>query len=57
VILISTHAEQDYADLIAASPAVGFVSKAALSADAIGDLLARGDGSGRGGPVSGSPGR
>jgi CheY-like chemotaxis protein len=57
VILISTHAEQDYADLIAASPAVGFVSKAALSAGAIGDLLARGDGSGRGGPVSGSPGR
>jgi DNA-binding NarL/FixJ family response regulator len=57
VILVSTHAEQDYADLIAASPAVGFVSKAALSAGAIGDLLARGDGSGRGGPVSGSPGR
>jgi CheY-like chemotaxis protein len=57
VILISTHAEQDYADLIAASPAIGFVSKAALSAGAIGDLLARGDGSGRGGPVSGSPGR
>jgi DNA-binding NarL/FixJ family response regulator len=51
VILISTHAEQDYADLIAASPAVGFLPKAALSAGAIGDLLARG------GPVSGPPGR
>jgi CheY-like chemotaxis protein len=45
VILISTHAEQDYAELIAASPAVGFLSKTALSADAIRGLLAgRGDG-------------
>jgi DNA-binding NarL/FixJ family response regulator len=45
VVLISTHAEVDYADLIAASPAVGFVSKAALSASAIRDLLGRrGDG-------------
>jgi CheY-like chemotaxis protein len=50
VILISTHAEQDYAELIAASPAVGFLPKAALSADAIRDLLAgHGDG-GRGDP-------
>jgi CheY-like chemotaxis protein len=40
VILISTHAEQDYAELIAASPAVGFLSKTALSAAAIRDLLA-----------------
>jgi CheY-like chemotaxis protein len=48
VILISTHAEQDYAELIAASPAVGFLSKTALSADAIRRLLAgHGDG-GRG---------
>ncbi len=39
VILISTHAEQDYADLIAASPAIGFLSKPALSADAIRELL------------------
>jgi DNA-binding NarL/FixJ family response regulator len=39
VILISTHAEQDYADLIAASPAIGFLPKSALSADAIHDLL------------------
>jgi DNA-binding NarL/FixJ family response regulator len=45
VILISTHAEQDYADLIAASPAVGFLPKTALSADAIRRSLAgRGDG-------------
>jgi hypothetical protein len=40
VILISTHAEQDYAELIAASPAIGFLSKTALSADAIRDQLA-----------------
>jgi CheY-like chemotaxis protein len=39
VILISTHAEQDYADLIAASPAIGFLAKSALSAAAIRDLL------------------
>jgi DNA-binding NarL/FixJ family response regulator len=39
VILISTHAEQDFADLIAASPAVGFLSKPALSATAIRELL------------------
>jgi DNA-binding NarL/FixJ family response regulator len=39
MILISTHAEQDYADLIAASPAVGFLSKSVLSACAIRDLL------------------
>jgi DNA-binding NarL/FixJ family response regulator len=45
VILISTHAEVDYADLIAASPAVGFLPKAALSASAIRDLL-RGRGNG-----------
>jgi DNA-binding NarL/FixJ family response regulator len=44
MILTSTHAEQDYADLITASPAVGFVSKSALSAAAILDLLdGRGD--------------
>jgi DNA-binding NarL/FixJ family response regulator len=50
VILISTHAEQDYAELIAASPAIGFLPKTALSAAAIRDLLAgRGDG-GRGDP-------
>ena len=35
VILISTHAEADFADLIADSPAAGFVPKAELSADAI----------------------
>ena len=40
-ILISTHAEEDYADLIAASPAVGFLPKTTLSADAIHNMLKR----------------
>lgn len=39
VILISTHSEADYADLIAESSAVGFLSKSDLSADAIRELL------------------
>jgi DNA-binding NarL/FixJ family response regulator len=55
VILISTHAEQDYADLIAASPAVGFLAKPTLSAEAIHDLLGRRNGNGE--PVSGPRGR
>ena len=39
VILISTHTEVDFADLIAASPAVGFLSKSRLTARAVRDLL------------------
>ncbi len=39
VILISTHAEEDFADLIADSPAIGFLPKWKLSAVAINDLL------------------
>jgi DNA-binding NarL/FixJ family response regulator len=39
VILISTRAEEDFADEVAASPAVGFLAKTALSARAIRDLL------------------
>jgi two-component system, NarL family, nitrate/nitrite response regulator NarL len=47
IILISTHAEQDYRDLIAASPAVGFLSKTALSGRGIRKLLSSdGDGDG-----------
>jgi CheY-like chemotaxis protein len=38
-ILISAHAEADFADLIAASPAVGFLSKSELSAAGIRALL------------------
>ena len=41
VILMSTHAEQDLAELIDASPALGFLPKAAVSAAAIGAVLAR----------------
>jgi CheY-like chemotaxis protein len=40
-ILISTHSEEDYADLIAASPALGFLSKTTLSGCAIRHLLGR----------------
>jgi DNA-binding NarL/FixJ family response regulator len=39
VILISTHAEADFADLIAESPARGFLPKSELSADAIRRIL------------------
>jgi DNA-binding NarL/FixJ family response regulator len=39
VILISTHAEADFADLIAESPAMGFLPKSELSADAILQIL------------------
>lgn len=57
VILISTHAEADYTDLIAASPVVGFLPKSALSVDAIRALItSRGDGYPVD-PVSGPPGR
>jgi DNA-binding NarL/FixJ family response regulator len=39
VILTSTYAERDFADLIEASPAIGFVSKSELSVQAIVALL------------------
>jgi DNA-binding NarL/FixJ family response regulator len=39
VILISTYAEEDYADLIVNTPVLGFIPKAALSAAAIRELL------------------
>jgi DNA-binding NarL/FixJ family response regulator len=41
VILVSTHAEDDFAELIAASPALGFIAKTRLSAQAIRDTLER----------------
>jgi len=41
VILISTYAESDFAELVAESPAVGFLSKSDLSRQAIHDLLGR----------------
>jgi DNA-binding NarL/FixJ family response regulator len=39
VILISTHAEADFADLIAEAPTAGFVPKSQLSAATIRQLL------------------
>ena len=39
VILISARAETDYAELIAESPAAGFLVKSELSAQAIGRIL------------------
>jgi DNA-binding NarL/FixJ family response regulator len=39
LILISTHSEDDFADLIGQSPALGFLSKSELSAAAVEDLL------------------
>ena len=39
VILISAAAEADYADLIAESPAAGFLAKSELSANRIGRIL------------------
>ena len=38
-ILISTHAEEDFAELVAASPALAFIPKAALSGNAIRNVL------------------
>jgi DNA-binding NarL/FixJ family response regulator len=40
VMLISTHDEDDFADLIAESPAVGFIPKISLSVRTIHNLLA-----------------
>jgi CheY-like chemotaxis protein len=39
VILVSTYAESDLAEMIDASPALGFLQKFSLSPDAIRDLL------------------
>jgi DNA-binding NarL/FixJ family response regulator len=39
IVLISTHAEKDFAELIEASPAVGFLSKSDLSATKVYELL------------------
>jgi DNA-binding NarL/FixJ family response regulator len=57
VILISTYAEEDYADLVADSPALGFIPKAALSAAAIRALLGGGGRDGTPRRITGPPGR
>jgi DNA-binding NarL/FixJ family response regulator len=49
LILISAHAQEDIADLLDASPAVGFLSKPALSATAI-ERLVRAAGGGHNRP-------
>ena len=41
VIMISSVTEEDYADLVAESPALGFLPKAELSADGIRRLLGK----------------
>jgi response regulator of citrate/malate metabolism len=47
VILISTHDAEEFADLVAASAAVGFLAKMQLSPSAIHDLIATRDASRR----------
>jgi DNA-binding NarL/FixJ family response regulator len=42
IVLISTRQEEDYADLIASSPAAGFLAKTRLSASAVRELVAAG---------------
>jgi DNA-binding NarL/FixJ family response regulator len=39
IVLISTRGQEDFEDLIAASPAVGFLAKDLLSARAVHDLI------------------
>jgi CheY-like chemotaxis protein len=41
VILVSTHAEEDLAQLVEGSPALGFIAKTRLSAQAIRETLER----------------
>lgn len=48
VLLISTRLEEDASDLIERGPAIGFLSKSELSAEAIHTLLRRADGEPRG---------
>jgi DNA-binding NarL/FixJ family response regulator len=43
VILISAHAEEDYAELIAASSAIGFLPKTTLSGQRIRELVDQAD--------------
>jgi CheY-like chemotaxis protein len=43
IVLISAYSEQDLAELVQGSPAIGFVSKSKLSAEAVLEVLGRGD--------------
>nr|WP_308262058.1 response regulator [Rhodococcus erythropolis] len=42
IILVSTHDEEDFADLVEASSAIGFLPKFELSAESIARILSRG---------------
>ncbi|MBW8707534.1 putative transcriptional regulator [Streptomyces sp. MBT84] len=55
VILVSNHAEDEYADLIEESTVAGFIAKVHLSGDAIRALLAEEDEDHQGGSVIGTP--
>ena len=58
VILISAYAERDFADMIVASPAVGFLPKPDISGKAIREILGvAGTGSVSVGEISPDPGR
>ena len=56
VYVIQGRTQQDYADLIAASPALGFLAKSDLSASAVRDLLENGGEGGRYRAVTEPPG-
>jgi two-component system, NarL family, nitrate/nitrite response regulator NarL len=45
MIMISSHSKEDFDDLVAASPALGFLDKSRLSARAIASVLEQGGGS------------
>ena len=47
IVLISTYAEGDVAELVDATPAIGFLSKSDLSGPALRELLASASGEGR----------
>ena len=47
VVLISAYQEGDFAELIAASPAVGFLAKSNVSAESILELLRTGSDAGQ----------
>ena len=49
VVLISAYPEGDFAELIAASPAVGFLAKSNVSAESILELLRKGSDGGQDG--------
>lgn len=49
IVLISTHGEDEFAELIEASPAIGFIPKPALTAEAIERLAGRKPPEGRSG--------